>query len=50
MVVSQKKIRGINPLTGRICRRFDGCVTDSFTVTLRNNSWIVIIDNIFQEK
>ncbi len=37
MAVS-KKIRGINHLTGRLCRGFDGCVTDSFTVTLQNNS------------
>jgi hypothetical protein len=41
-----RNIRGIIHLTGRICRRFNGCVKDSFTVTLRNNSWIVSINNI----
>jgi hypothetical protein len=45
-----KNIREIIHLTGRMCRRFDGYVTDSFTVTLRNNSWTVIINNNFQKK
>ena len=45
-----KNIRGIIHLTGRMCRRFDGYVTDSFTVTLRSNSLILIINNNFQKK
>ena len=45
-----KNIREIIHFTGRICRRFDGCVTDSFTVTLRNNSWTVIINNNLKKR
>ena len=45
-----ENIREIIHLTGRMCRRFDGYVTDSFTVTLRNNSWTVIINNNIQKK
>jgi hypothetical protein len=33
-----------------MCRRFDGYMTDSFTVTLRNNSWTVIFINNFFKK
>jgi hypothetical protein len=45
-----KNIREIIHLTGRMCRHFDGYMTDNFTVTLRNNSWTVIINNNFQKK
>ncbi len=45
-----ENIREIIHLTGHMCRRFDGYVTDSFTVTLRNNSLIMIINNNFQKK
>ena len=45
-----ENIREIIHLTGRMCRRFDGYVTDSFTVTLRSNSLILIINNNFQKK